>query len=304
MKRQVIREPFDLETYASDRRAWVDRSLDSFLPKAEEPPETLHRAMRYSLFCGGKRLRALLALAGAQIAGADPAIAMPLACALECIHTFSLIHDDLPAIDNDDLRRGNPTNHKVFGEAVAILAGDALLTKAFELIQECRKTAPADAVLDVIALVSSASGTRGMVGGQVTDIECEGRADIEVSIVESIHRRKTGALLSASLTAGARLAEAPPRLMQRLGEYGRQMGLAFQITDDLLDLEGDASRMGKPVGSDLKNDKATYPKVLGIEKSRALAESAAERARAALDGLGDEAEPLRALARYMIERDV
>ncbi|HEX5323735.1 MAG TPA: farnesyl diphosphate synthase, partial [Capsulimonadaceae bacterium] len=239
--------PFDLEAYAAGRREWVDKALDSYLPKADEPPANLHAAMRYSLFIGGKRLRPLLALAGAEVAGADPKITLPLACGLECIHTFSLIHDDLPAIDNDDLRRGHPTNHKVYGEAVAILAGDALLTLAFELIQECRFYAPAEAVLDVVALVSSASGTRGMVGGQVTDIECEGKSDLNIATVESIHARKTGALLSASLLAGARLGGASAELLGALREYGHQMGLAFQITDDLLDLQGDADRIGKPV---------------------------------------------------------
>lgn len=295
--------PFDLNTYAAERREWVDRALDDYLPKAAEPPANLHAAIRYSLFIGGKRLRPLLALAGAEVAGADPTIALPLACALECIHTFSLIHDDLPAIDNDDLRRGHPTNHKVYGEAVAILAGDALLTLAFELIQKCRADASADAVLDVIALVSTASGTRGMVGGQVTDIECEGRSDLGVADVESIHARKTGALLEASLLGGARLAEASPELMAALSEYGRHIGLAFQITDDLLDVQGDAERIGKPVGSDLKHDKATYPKILGLNESRALARQSADSAIDALAGLGAPADPLRALARYMIERD-
>lgn len=295
--------PFDLNTYSAERREWVDRALDGYLPGATEPPANLHSAIRYSLFIGGKRLRPLLALAGAEVAGADPRIALPLACALECIHTFSLIHDDLPAIDNDDLRRGHPTNHKVYGEAVAILAGDALLTLAFELIQKCRESASADAVLDVIAMVSAASGTRGMVGGQVTDIECEGRSDLGIATVESIHARKTGALLEASLLAGARLAEAPAVLIGSLADYGRHVGLAFQITDDLLDLEGDAERIGKPVGSDLKHDKATYPKVLGLEDSQALARDSADAAILALEGLGSEAEPLRALARYMIERD-
>jgi geranylgeranyl diphosphate synthase type II len=295
--------PFDLEIYASERREWVDKALDSYLPRADEPPANLHAAIRYSLFIGGKRLRPLLALAGAEVAGADPELALPLACALECIHTFSLIHDDLPAIDNDDLRRGHPTNHKVYGEAVAILAGDALLTLAFELIQECRFYASSEAVLDVIAMVSSASGTRGMVGGQVTDIECEGKSDLSIATVESIHARKTGALLSASLIAGARLGGASAELLASLREYGHHMGLAFQITDDLLDLQGDADRMGKPVGSDLKNDKATYPKILGIEASQALARESSDSAIAALADLGPEAEPLRALARYMIERD-
>ncbi|MBV9849644.1 MAG: polyprenyl synthetase family protein [Armatimonadetes bacterium] len=294
---------FDLAAYLRERRQLVDEALDVYLPPASQPPPRLHEAMRYSLFCGGKRLRPILALAGAEAVGGEPHHVLPLACAVECIHTFSLIHDDLPAIDDDDLRRGNPTNHVVYGEAMAILAGDALLALAFELIAECRLFLPADRVLDALTMVARASGTRGMVGGQVSDIECEGRDDLDEPTVASIHARKTGALLLASLLAGARLCGASVAQEAALREYGRQVGLAFQITDDILDLEGDAAKLGKPLGSDLKQDKATYPKVLGVPASRALARNASEAAVAALAGFHHQADPLRALAGYVVERE-
>jgi geranylgeranyl diphosphate synthase type II len=294
---------FDLAAYLRERRLWVDDALDAYLPPAKQPPERLHEAIRYSIFCGGKRLRPVFALAGAEAVGGDPLHVLPLACAVECIHTFSLIHDDLPAIDNDELRRGSPTSHVVFGEALAILAGDALLALAFELISECRLYLPAERVLDALAMVARASGTRGMVGGQVSDIESEGRQDLDEPTVASIHARKTGALLLASLLAGARLCGARVSQEASLREYGRQVGLAFQITDDVLDLEGDTVLLGKPIGSDLKQDKATYPKVLGIPASRALAHQASEAAIAALSGFGHTADPLRALAHYVVERE-
>ena len=294
---------FDLAAYLRQRRFWVDDALDAYLPPAMQPPARLHEAMRYSLFCGGKRLRPILVFAGAEAVGGDPEKVLPLACAVECIHTFSLIHDDLPAIDNDELRRGNPTSHVVYGEAMAILAGDALLAMAFELIAECRLFLPVDRVLDALAMVARASGTRGMVGGQVSDIECEERDDVDEPTVASIHARKTGALLLASLLAGARLCGASVVQEEALREYGRQVGLAFQVTDDILDLEGDAATLGKPVGSDLRQDKATYPKVLGIPASRALARRASDAAIAALTPFDRQADPLRALAAYVVERD-
>lgn len=294
---------FDLAAYLEERRQWTDRALEIYLPPADALPPRLHEAMRYSIFCGGKRLRPILAFAGAEAVGGDPAWATPLACAVECIHTFSLIHDDLPAIDNDALRRGSPTSHVVYGEAMAILAGDALLALAFDLIAECRVHVPAERVLEALAMVARASGTRGMVGGQVSDIECEGQAGLTESTVASIHARKTGALLLASLLAGARLCGATAAQERALYEYGTQIGLAFQITDDILDLEGDEVKIGKPVGSDLKQDKATYPKVLGIEVSRVLARQAAQAAFHALDGFNADAAPLRALAHYIVERE-
>ena len=294
---------FDLSAYVAQHRALTDRALDLYLPDAAALPPRLHEAMRYSLFCGGKRLRPLLVFAGAEAVGGNIEWVIPLACAVECIHTFSLIHDDLPAIDDDDLRRGSPTSHVVYGEAMAILAGDALLALAFDLIAECRVHAPADRVLDAVAMVARASGTRGMVGGQVSDIESEGKSGLDIATVASIHERKTGALLLASLLSGARLCGATPTQEHTLYTYGTQTGLAFQITDDILDLEGDAEKLGKPLGSDLKQDKATYPKILGIDASRALARRASDTALSALSDFGPEADPLRALAHYIVERD-
>ena len=294
---------FDLAAYLAERRALTDRALDAYLPEADALPPRLHDAMRYSLFCGGKRLRPILVFAGAEAVGGEQEWVTPLACAVECIHTFSLIHDDLPAIDDDDLRRGNPTSHVVYGEAMAILAGDALLALAFDLIAECRVHAPAERVLDAVQMVARASGTRGMVGGQVSDIESEGVSDLDEAAVASIHARKTGALLLASLLSGARLCGATPLQERALHVYGAQTGLAFQITDDILDLEGDAEKLGKPLGSDLKQDKATYPKVLGIPASRALARRACDTAHAALKDFGPSAAPLRALAHYIVERE-
>ncbi len=294
---------FDLHAYIAERREWTDRALDIYLPPAEALPPNLHEAMRYSLFCGGKRLRPILALAGAEAVGGDPLWVLPLACAVECIHTFSLIHDDLPAIDDDALRRGSPTSHVVYGEAMAILAGDALLALAFDLIAECRLHASAERVLDAISMVARASGTRGMVGGQVSDIESEGLTGLNEADISSIHARKTGALLLASLVSGARLCGATRRQEQSLLKYGAQIGLAFQITDDILDLEGDEDKLGKPLGSDLKQDKATYPKLFGLEGSRRLAREACDAALAALADFDGHADPLRALAHYIVERD-
>jgi geranylgeranyl diphosphate synthase type II len=293
---------FDIDSYIDLRRAWVNDALDSYLSSETAAPISLRDAMRYSLMCGGKRLRPILALAGAEVVGGDPKLALPLACAVETIHTFSLIHDDLPAIDNDILRRGKPTSHVVFGESVAILAGDALLARSFELISMCADTLPATAVIKALRLIAQASGTLGMVGGQVDDIEAEAREGISLEAVDSIHDRKTGALLTASLVAGALLFEPDQTVISSLENYGHHLGLAFQITDDLLDIEGDEATLGKPIGSDVKRDKATYPKLLGIGESRLRANQAANSAVEALSSFGSQAEPLRALARYMVER--
>jgi geranylgeranyl diphosphate synthase type II len=313
---------FDLSGYLNERRQMVEDALDIYLPSVDHRPNAergangrhaasidgrvpvrLYDSIRYSIFCGGKRLRPILALSAVEALGGNILHVIPLACAVECIHTFSLIHDDLPAIDDDQYRRGNPTNHMVYGEAMAILAGDALLALAFELISLCRLFYPADRVLDAHTMVAAASGTRGMVGGQVSDIECEGRSDLDEGTVASIHSRKTGALLIASLLAPARLAEATLEQEEAFHIYGNKIGLAFQITDDILDLEGDAKKLGKQVGSDLRQDKATYPKVLGLDMSRLLANQAAEDAIDALSTFDHRADPLRAIARYVVERD-
>lgn len=294
---------FDLTTYLLERRLLVDDALDAYLPPVRQEPSSIHESMRYSLFCGGKRLRPILTLAAADAVGSDIHQVMPLACAIECIHTFSLIHDDLPSLDNDDQRRGNPTNHIVYGEAMAILAGDALLALAFDLIVDCRLFFDSDRTLDALAMVARASGTRGMVGGQVADLECSGRDDLNESIVASIHARKTGALLMASILSSARLCGATIAQETALRSYGEYLGLAFQITDDILDLEGDSAKIGKPIGSDLKQDKATYPKVIGLDQSRRLAAESSDAAVLALKEFDERAEPLRALARYVVQRE-
>lgn len=294
---------FDLTTYLLERRLLVDDALDAYLPPVQQEPSSIHESMRYSLFCGGKRLRPILTLAAADAVGSDIHQVMPLACAIECIHTFSLIHDDLPSLDNDDQRRGNPTNHIVYGEAMAILAGDALLALAFDSIVDCRLFFDSDRTLDALAMVARASGTRGMVGGQVADLECSGRDDLNESIVASIHARKTGALLMASILSSARLCGATIAQETALRSYGEYLGLAFQITDDILDLEGDSAKIGKPIGSDLKQDKATYPKVIGLDQSRRLAAESSDAAVLALKEFDQRAEPLRALARYVVQRE-
>jgi geranylgeranyl diphosphate synthase type II len=253
------------------------------------------KAVAYSLNAGGKRVRPILALATAEALHEKPEKALPLACALEMIHTYSLVHDDLPAMDNDDLRRGQPTNHKVFGEAAAILAGDALLTKAFEVL-----TLGEGMTLEVIREVAQAAGVNGMVGGQMMDLEGEKRA-LSLPELERIHTHKTGALLRASVTSAARLCRADANSYENLARYGRSIGLAFQIADDVLDIEGGAE-IGKDVGSDLNKDKATYPKFLGLEASKKKAGELVEEALAALRGFDSEAEALREIARYIVKR--
>lgn len=290
-----------LEQYMADRRRVVEVALDSLLPKTTEPPQTLHEAMRYSVLAPGKRLRPILALAAAEAVGGNMESVVPAACALECVHAFSLIHDDLPCMDNDDMRRGRPTSHVVYGEAMALLAGDALLALAFELLASSPSAAP-ERVVEATLLLARASGTQGMVGGQVADMASQGK-DVDLSSLQHIHSRKTGALLTASVSIGALLAGASSQELKSLEEYGRHVGLAFQIADDILDVIGDPSRIGKPVGSDARQCKATYPRLLGIEESQKLARQECEQALAAISSFGTEAHWLRELARFAVERD-
>lgn len=292
----------EIEEYMRQRRAIVERALDERLPPVTEQPTRLHEAMRYSVLAPGKRLRPVLVLASTEAVGGDPELALDAACAVECIHAFSLIHDDLPCMDNDDTRRGRPTNHVVFGEAMALLAGDALLALAFELIARTPPPVPAARVASAIRLLAEASGTRGMVGGQVADMEAEGR-EVDHPTLRAIHARKTGALLKASVLLGAILANADDPSIAALEAYGEHLGVAFQIADDILDVVGDEHIIGKPVGSDQRQNKATYPRLFGIEKSHALAIEEARKAAAALQPLGPEAEPLRQIARFVVERD-
>ena len=290
---------FDFAAYLSERRAVVDRALEQLLPSDDREPPSVHRAMRYSVMAGGKRLRPVLVIAGAEAVGGHADTVMPTACALELIHTYSLIHDDLPAMDDDDYRRGRLTNHKVFGEAIAILAGDALLTLAFELI--ARSPSDPRALCEVLASVAEAAGTRGMVGGQVVDIESEGKT-VSGETLEYIHRHKTAALIRVSLCSGALLAGATRAQTEAIRTAGEDLGLAFQIVDDILDVEGSLAELGKTAGSDERKKKVTYPALYGLEVSRAKAHALIEHAHAALAPLGSPAEPIRALAAFIIER--
>lgn len=293
---------FDLEAYLKERRALVDAALERHLPPEATPPPTVHRAMRYSVMAGGKRLRPILVIAGAEAVGGTPDTVMPTACALELIHTYSLIHDDLPAMDDDDYRRGRLTSHKVFGEAVAILAGDALLTLAFKLVAENSALVPNPLVLrDVVAELAEAAGTCGMVGGQVVDIESEGKT-ITAETLEYIHRHKTAALIRASLRVGALFAGGDATSVAAISEAGSDLGLAFQIVDDILDVEGSLESLGKTAGSDERKQKATYPALHGLDASRRQAQALIERVKRRLAAFGERSAALRALADYVVER--
>ncbi len=278
--------------YLREQQKQVDAALDRLVPPEGDPPQTIHRAMRYSLFAGGKRIRPVLCLEAAQAVGDGAAGAMEAACALEMIHTYSLIHDDLPALDNDDFRRGRPTCHKQFGEAMAILAGDALLTRAFEILRDARL---------VHELATAAGTVGGMIGGQVADLEGEGQPPT-AALLESIHRAKTGALLRASVRMGAIAAGADERQLEALTCYGTHIGLAFQIVDDLLDVEQSSEKLGKTAGKDAQQQKITFPAVYGLEVSHRMAEEERAAAHAALNGFGERAGRLRELADLIVQR--
>jgi len=289
--------------------ALVDEAIEKLLAPTPDLPESLRKSMRYSLFAGGKRLRPTLVLAAAECCGLNPKKALKTAAALEMIHTYSLIHDDLPAMDDDDLRRGKPTNHKVFGEALAILAGDGLLTKAFEAAAENAADLKLNgrASVELIRLIAYGAGAEGMVGGQVADLAAEGASkkiskSAAAKMLEGVHRRKTGALIVASLDAGAVLAGASKSARESLGSYGECIGLAFQIADDVLDVVGDKKKMGKK-GSDRDNDKLTYASLYGVDGARAKARAAVEMAHAQLKTFGRKADLLHELADYIIARD-
>ena len=294
---------FSLITYLNERKALVDRTLDDYLPGDKNEPPVIFQAVRYSLLAGGKRIRPILCMAAAEAVAGDAEAVLPAACALEMIHTYSLIHDDLPAMDNDDYRRGKPTSHKVFGEDIAILAGDALLTEAFRLLtnREGMPGMPPDRLLDVAREIAEAAGYRGMVGGQVQDIRAEGEA-VGLETLYAIHRRKTGALLRVSIRAGAILAGAGEEALAGLSDYGGKIGLAFQIADDILNVEGDPLLLGKGTGSDAARGKVTFPALMGIEASRARAAELVMEAISSLASFDDGAAPLRAIARYILER--
>jgi geranylgeranyl diphosphate synthase type II len=293
----------DLKAYLQERQDLVNRTLAVYLPQVRGPAFRVTEAMHYSLFAGGKRLRPILCLAGAEAVGGNVGEAMPVACALEMIHTYSLIHDDLPAMDDDNLRRGQPTCHKKFDEATAILAGDGLLTEAFRIVAEAVTKFPEQqkVLLEVIHLIAQAAGYQGMVGGQMLDLMAEGRK-ITHKELETIHRMKTGALLTAAVRSGGLVGGGNRQEVTLLTNFGEKFGLAFQITDDILDVEGDSLEMGKAAGADAKRQKATYPALLGPEKAKTWAQKIVDAAVADIEPLGERAAPLRELARYLLVR--
>lgn len=297
-----------LENYFKKWMKEVDKSLDRYLPSAKKPPQTIHRAMRYSVFAGGKRLRPILVIAGAEVCDLDGRKVLPTACAMELIHTYSLVHDDLPAMDNDDLRRGKPTNHKVFGESIAILTGDALLTYAFHLVARNAKLLKCGSLLsDVVETVAEGAGVAGMVGGQVMDIEMdEGRwlkksRRQQIEILKTIHHNKTAALIRSSILAGALLAKANKMELNHLSNYGEKIGLAFQVADDILDIVGDKKLLGKK-GSDRSNQKLTYPAIFGLEESRRTALQLVRGAKKDLEIFGPRSAVLVELADFIAQR--
>lgn len=299
----MVDEPWSLDTYIKTRIALVEASLDHFLPHAQTLPVNLHDAMRYSVFAGGKRIRPVLMAAACEAVGGETEAVMPAAAALEMIHSYSLIHDDLPAMDNDDLRRGKPTNHKVYGEAIAILAGDGLLTEAFILLTNPHLLEQISATdrLELVHLLAKGAGSLGMVGGQVVDMASEGE-QIDLPTLEYIHTHKTGALILAAVEMGAIIGGADKSQRQALHRYGEAAGLAFQVADDILDIVADQSLLGKEVGSDAERGKATYPALLGLEGARQRARDLRDMAFAALEPLGETARPLREIATYIIDR--
>jgi len=291
----------DLELYLKDRVKQVDAALGVFLPAAKLKPATLHKAMRYSIFAGGKRLRPVLVLAAAEACGGSVEKAMQAACAVECVHTYSLIHDDLPCMDNDDYRRGKLTNHKVFGEGIAVLAGDALLTSAFEILAETEPT-KRYSVADYVREFAFASGSLKLLAGQVADIEAEGKT-LKRKDLDFIHGAKTAALIMCSVRLGAMTANATPRQLALLTEFGENLGLAFQVIDDILDMTQTSDKLGKSAGKDAAVGKATYPAILGLERSRIEAKRFTDEAISALKSFGKSSSVLQVLALDMLERE-
>ena len=293
----------DIKKYLQEKGDIVNKALDRLLPGENEFPQKLHKAMRYSVFAGGKRIRPVLVMASAETFGGLTDSIIDIACAVELIHTYSLIHDDLPAIDNDDMRRGMPTCHKVFGEAMAILAGDALLTSAFDVMANTHASTDEERLLllKTIQEIARAAGSTGMVGGQVVDIESEGK-DVAFPVLEYIHIHKTGELILASIRAGAIMKNAGDKELEAMTRYGEAIGLAFQIADDILDVEGNKEDTGKNVGGDVKKEKVTYPSILGIEESKKRARELTDIALASVEGFGKKAEPLKEIAKYIVAR--
>jgi len=291
-----------LKAYLQDRQKIVEEALQHYLPGEGNVPSDIYKAVRYSVFNGGKRIRPILCLAAAEAVGGDLGPAIPVACALELIHSYSLIHDDLPAMDNDDFRRGKPTCHKVFGENIAILAGDALLTEAFVLLSQVEKVRlSAERRLAVIQEIAQAAGICGMIGGQALDV-LSGKSVSDENTLHEIHRRKTGALIVAAVKSGAIIFNARKDKIQALAQYGINVGLAFQIADDILNVEGDRELMGKETGSDAAHNKLTYPSLLGLDLAKEKLTKYIDAAVASLSGFDERAQPLLVIARYIMER--
>ncbi|PYL56770.1 MAG: farnesyl-diphosphate synthase [Verrucomicrobia bacterium] len=291
----------NLEPYLKSRQKKIDRALERYLPKEKTRPPTIHKAMRYSLFAGGKRLRPILCLAAAETCGGKIDNALPLACALECIHTYSLVHDDLPSMDNDDFRRGRPTCHKVFGDGIAVLAGDGLLTIAFEIVSRAKTPRHYDMSI-LLREIAMAAGSQKLIAGQVADLEAEGRK-IDMAGLRYIHENKTAAILTTSARLGAMSANADAKKLAAITKFGRALGLAFQIIDDILDVTQTSEKLGKSAGKDAAAKKATYPAVIGLKKSRLEAKRLTRRAHNALSIFDGKAEALHALANYLLERE-
>jgi geranylgeranyl diphosphate synthase type II len=292
---------FDLQDFLVRSTTSVNGALGRFLPSEKTKPATIHKAMRYSLFAGGKRMRPALCLAAAAACGGRQADAMPLACAVECIHTYSLVHDDLPAMDNDDYRRGKLTNHKVFGDGIAVLAGDALLTQAFEVAAKC-KGWPRYAHQEIFRELTHAAGSLQLIAGQVADLEGEGRKTSAAQL-KYIHERKTSALLCCSVRLGGMSANCTAAQLKALTDFGYNVGLAFQVIDDILDVTQTSEKLGKTAGKDTKAQKATYPAIVGLEKSRKIAKELTDKAFAALNIFKGRAVALEALAEFLLRRD-
>jgi geranylgeranyl diphosphate synthase, type II len=293
--------PFSLRDFLATHTTAVNRALDGFLPAATTKPATIHRAMRYSLFAGGKRIRPALCLAAAAACGGNETDALPLACAVECVHTYSLVHDDLPAMDDDDYRRGKLTNHKVFGEGIAVLAGDALLTQAFEIAARCQGW-PRYSHQIIVLELARAAGSLQLIAGQVADLEGEGKR-ISARQLRYIHERKTSALLCCSVRLGGMSANCPPAQLKALTNFGYNVGLAFQVIDDILDVTQTSEKLGKTAGKDTKAQKATYPSIVGLERSHKIAEQLTQRAFNSLKGFRGKSVALEALAEFLLRRD-
>lgn len=291
----------DLKAYLAQRVQFVDKALDSFMPSAETRPVTIHKAMRHSVFAGGKRLRPILCLAASEACGGTPEIALFNACAVECLHTYSLIHDDLPCMDDDDMRRGVPTCHKVYGEAMALLAGDALQALAFELVAKSRLT-HRYSVGDMVLELARTAGSLHLVGGQVADLEGE-KQKLNLDDLRFVHESKTAALLTTSVKLGGMASDAMPEELQALQDFGMATGLAFQIIDDILDVTQTSEKLGKSAGKDVASEKSTYPALMGLDASREEAKKLTERSMRALDVFGVKGERLRQLANHLLERD-